>query len=263
MVSESLPKIVFYDLDHKLSPKSRSWSPFTARTALALQHRKLPYTRQPTSYPDIAPFLSSKGVTKPEKGGYTLPAISLHYEDGTEKYIMDSRSIAPVLEELIPASAAHPSLFPDGEKSKELAEAADKASGQGAEEVFGMVVPYIPLILDDGSVPYFLETREKSFKMTMEKLREIHGPATLPPRARKALAPIAKLYVDHAVENASGPFLGGKAEPQYADFINAAMIEWWRCGRGDEVFDEAMEEVDGGVLARVMEALAPMLRQKE
>lgn len=265
--SNALPAITFYDLDHTLHPSSRSWSPATTRISLALQHRRFPYTRVAVSYPDIAALLASKGVAPAaddDDTPFTLPAITLHYADGTEKTIMDSVAIAPLLDSLAPASDRHPKLFPAGAESEEHLVRVRRALNAGAPDDFRKrIVAFVPLILDERGAEYFNQTRAAFFGASMVELREIFEGDDLRAQATAALEPVAKLYVE--LKRAAGPgqeglFLGGRSSPTYPDMVVAAVVEWYRCARGDEVFDGVMEELEGGVLARVMQALRPFLR---
>lgn len=269
-----IPFITFYDVDHTLQPSSRSWSPATVRTYLALQYRQFPFKRQAVSYPDIASVLTSKGIPPAETKSpikYTLPAITLHYSDGTEKTVMDSIAIAPLLEDLAPASASHPSLFPEGEngaKSKALLDRIEEAVDEATDsKTRARIVPWVPLFLDPRGEAYFERTRSASYKASMAEMRARHADDDLPALLGASLDHVAKVYEDclpssaeGGAKTAGGPYLGGRVEPSYADFVTAAVIEWFRCARGDEVVDSVTEQLRGGVLAKVMKGLASMLR---
>ena len=260
MASDALlPRVTFYDIRHTLSPETRSWSPFTIRTALALKHRKIPYKRHTISFGNVASFLASKGVPEPAGKSnikYTLPAISLQYTDGTEEYLMDSTIIARKLEELVPASPEHPSLFPEG--SEHQLDQAEEAIDQAIGHFRGFIIAWTPSILDARGQEYFISSREAMLGATLESKRAQHPDDELPGTLRTALKFITKLY-QH--ENASaGIFCGGRNEPSYSDIVVVACIEWWRCIRGDEIIDDLLKVVENGVLLRVMEHYERALR---
>lgn len=115
------------------------------------------------SYPHIANLLSSKGVPALETSGssmkYTLPAVTLHYADGTEKTDMDSVAIAPLLEELAPPSASRPSLFPAGEDGAETKTVMQRVQAVlqaafGDKQFLLDVIAWMPLVLDSRGAVY-------------------------------------------------------------------------------------------------------------
>ena len=74
--------ITLYDIP-TVAPKI-CWSPNTLKARMTLNFKKAPYKTEWIEYPDIQPFLESRGF-KPAEGAdepaWTLPAIGL--PDGT------------------------------------------------------------------------------------------------------------------------------------------------------------------------------------
>lgn len=313
MSDTKLPKIIFYDIDNILTPPTRSWSPATCRTLLALRHRKLPYTRVAVSYPDIAALLKSKGVAPDQKGPtpYTLPAIDMitasdddiavneandepgnetHAEHGTVvQTIMDSEPISHALEAAVPPSSAHPSLYPL-RRSAALAARMQAVVAAGATAARMHVLPAVPRILDARGREYFERTRREWLGRSLDEVaaqaaEELArdgggggggaGQRGLVGVFEDALEAIAAVYLEEqgrdegegadadadaeGVDVERGPFLGARSQPSYPDFIMVACVEWWRCARGNEVVNQALENVKGGILARVVEGCESLL----
>ncbi|KAL1303426.1 hypothetical protein AAFC00_006816 [Neodothiora populina] len=272
---EALPKIVFYDIDHTLTPSTRSWSPATVRTLLALRYRKLPYTREAISYPDIAGLLKGKYVPPPAglRVPYTLPAIDLIWPSSAEVQnedsqlittIMDSDPISKALETLVPVSDAHPSLFPLGEEShaqvKKIQAAIGAANPKIGKFVYARVFPF----LDPRGREYFVRTRE-SWMENGRTFKDVEKEADMPEAEivecfKQALGDFAKAYADEAAKSgkSDGIYFGGVASPSYADFVCIACIEWWRCAREKEV-DRALAEADGGLFKKIHDEFHDLL----
>lgn len=264
-----LPKITFYDILSTLPPKTpngtRTWSPFTVRTLLALRYRNLPYTRVAVSYPDIAPLLSSKGVApdKEDDNKYTLPAISLQGASPSdpETTMSESLDIARKLESLVPASAAHPSLFPRGEDDVELVARAEEVTGRARRGLWKFVVPHVPdNILDQRGAEYLIRTREASMG-NLPRLKAEMSDEGLPGALEEAVRTYVTFYLEEGGrgDGGEGVFLGQRARPSYADFCVVAAVEWWRCARGDEVVNSALEKVEGGLLMKVVKGCEYLL----
>ncbi|KAF1349074.1 hypothetical protein BDV97DRAFT_399598 [Delphinella strobiligena] len=227
-----LPKIIFYDVQHALSPPftpRSSWSPFTTRTALALVYRNIPYTRVPISYPDVVGLLSSKGVPpalddegRVDDVPFPLPAVDLIYTDchpsishasdekenadtalATETVtIMDSTRISHTLESLLPPSEAHPSLFPLPKTHSQVQKIKAALAAPGLR-LRKQIIPFIPFILDARGEEYFVRTRSAHFGKGLEEVRieaveEAEGEGGLEGVFCDALRGIARVYLEEA-----------------------------------------------------------------
>lgn len=311
-MDQDYPKIMFYDLDHILpSPTllnaplraplasdgtTRSWSPATVASLLALRHRRVPYKRVAVSYPDIAPLLASKGVPPIDaRVKYTLPAIDLIYSDAKgdadTKTIMDSQAIALALESLLPVSPTHPSLFPapfghQGEWTTpniqaQMDHVETKGIDNAISKVGKFVYPFVPAFLDPRGREYFYKTREERFKRSLAEVaaegvaeaKEKYGGNDEDAKAKafeEAVGCIVQIYIGELKqvggekdgsggEGGKGVFYGGRAEPSYPDLMIVACLEWWRCAAGHDVVDNAMRDVEGGLLMEVFKGCEALL----
>lgn len=260
---DGLPKITFYDIDHTLTPSTRSWSPATAVTALCLNYRRLPYTRVAISYPDIANLLKSKNVPPGDnkRTPWTLPAIDLTAVDGTVTTTMDSAAIARVLEKLTPASEAHPSLFPlgvDTAESDAEYELVDNTCDEASREVVRFVIPHVPAFLDERGREYFNRTRKEWLGRSLEEMAAANPDSELEAALERGAGKIAALYADYAGREGQGVFFKGRESPAAVDFVVVAVLEWYRCARG-KVVEEALEKVDGGRVYKVFDSCKHLL----
>ncbi|RAK78719.1 putative glutathione S-transferase [Aspergillus fijiensis CBS 313.89] len=261
-MSTSSP-IHFFDIKSTLSGSERAWSPNTIKTRMVLNYKQLPYTQTFLSYPDIAPFLSHRGVRPQAEGRpYTLPAIChpASLPASPSGMLMDSLAIATHLEEAFPNT---PSLFPSGDASYALALAVSKLMGAVWINAVPLVVPRVADFLDARGREYFIKTRSAQFGKPLSKVR--------PRDAREVERLIDAMKRDMAVivmmlrgrrgnkenddnNDGGGPFFEGKT-PGYADFLVVAVLAWFQ--RGDSTVWAEMLAVGDGEVKALWEACLP------
>lgn len=165
----------------------------TARLILNL--KGIPYKTEWLEYPDIAPTLKSFGVppSEPPDTAYTCPTIRI-----SDKYVMDSRKIADVLEKEHPS----PSLHLDSPILKKVEELAP----QCIAPIAPIFLPRVPrFALNPRSAEYFERTREAAFGMTLSQLEKEKGGES----AWKAAEPKWK-ELGNLLKAEGGPFFMGK-----------------------------------------------------
>lgn len=174
-------------------------------------------------------------------GDYTCPTII--WPDGT--YLMDSKAIAPAIEEKYPTppmpinAPVHPRFI-----------APLRRAMTELRPVFVAQVP--KKILGERSLPYFIETREKSLGMTLEKLEDDNPIIECFKKASPALHEIAEILK----EDASGPFLQG-SRVVYSDIVLASSLLFFK-SMGTEIFEELLKSTgDRGVFEKFLEAMSP------
>lgn len=165
----------------------------TARLVLNL--KGIPYKTEWLEYPDIAPTLKSFGVppNEPPATAYSSPAIRI-----SDKYVMDSRKIADVLEKEHPS----PSLHLDSPIVKKVEELAPQCT----TPLGPVFMPRIPrFVLNPPSAEYFERTRGARFDMTLSQLEKEKGGES----AWKAVEPKWK-ELGNLLKAEGGPFFMGK-----------------------------------------------------
>lgn len=253
------PTIEMYDIS--CTTTRAPWSPFTARTYLALRVLDMPFHRTMVPMVGIRSLLSSAGVSPNSDGDLLLPAITLT-SDGTTRWLNESDDIAAHLQELFVA-AGNPvskSLFPD-EDAREAGKAARKAlreSLYSAEHAWKSLIPAVLDILEPESQQWFVDTRTKSWGkhprdiLTQDApLNEERAGGTVQLLAN-ALRPFSKLYDDKKL------WIGGE-DPVYADLIVVAALQWYSCARPQEL--KQAIEITGGGLEKAWIAAQPLLNE--
>lgn len=256
--------LIFHDLLSQKWPLT--WSPFTIRTLLTLNHLSLTYTHKPTSYPDIADLLKSRSVTPATKGiPYTLPAITT---DG--KTIMDSDEIAY---HLASTSEEHAKkLFPQGQKSRDAVKSFDAKVWKSVlmdQKLWRHLLPFVPAFLDDRGAEYFETTRGQWFG-DLEKLRKEVRAEEADNGLKEAIKEAGKVILEwyEGIEKdgevkKDAVFLYGAEKPQYADFLVVALVQWWVFTRGEEVVMGALQKVENGRIAKIVRGCEALLKPKE
>lgn len=200
----------------------------------------IPYTEQYVSYPDIAPLLKSYGVpANPSGFSYTLPAIyhpeSLKGKVPGDAILSESVAIAHHLDDLYPAAPHH--AFPDPKPASEAlwAESEDMlrkiifapAGGHG----YRLLMPRIPLILDDRGAEHFIRTRQASHP---DKLSPLEWGSVDIEDDWKAMEPSVRAYNAYlarkraqaeAEGRGKGPFLWGETLSM-GDIYLAGILVW-------------------------------------
>ncbi|KAJ9091899.1 hypothetical protein QFC19_008926 [Naganishia cerealis] len=234
------------------SPQSsQSWSPNTLKTRLLLNAKAIPYTEQYVSYPDIAPLLTSYGVLPNEKGyTFTLPAI---YHPETVKDVgpggqimTESTAIAHHLDSLYPSSAVQAFPEPKNESTVLWKEAEhhlraivfQQEEGKG----YRLLMPQIPLILDDRGSEYFIRTRAETHPQHISPLQ---WGSPNPENDWSAIRPAVLAYLKYhestrdaavsAGRGGQGPFLWGD-KVTMGDIYLVSVLVWFRSA-GEEMLD--------------------------
>lgn len=176
------------------------FSPFCWRIRMALLHKGLEF--------EVHPWRFSERSATADSGHNSVPII----RDG-ESWVGDSWEIARYLDLQYPT---RPTLMagPEGEAHARL------VSGLCGTLIFPAVIRIALLpaygLLDDGSKPYFRESREQMFG---KRLEDIHADeATGRAGLGTALAPFDEVLT-------ACPFING-AEPAYADYLLFGVLKW-------------------------------------
>jgi glutathione S-transferase len=190
---------------------NRRFSPYCWRAKLALAHKGLEVETIPWRFTDkeVIAF-SSQG---------RVPVLV----DG-DKVVSDSWAIAEYLEDAYPE---RPSLLngAGGRAVTRFVNAWADTNLNGA--LIRLVLTDIHKHLHEKDKPYFRESREKRFGVTLEAYvanRDEHRPAL-----HKALDPMRLTLKQQ-------PFLGGDA-PAYADYIVLGSFQWARCISGYKLLE--------------------------
>lgn len=204
LVIESLEEFV----EHLFSPRFKDlestdqWC--TAR--LVLNFKGIPYKTEWLEYPDIAPTFKSFGIppNEPPATAYTSPTIRI-----SDKYVMDSRKIADVLEEEKPS----PSLHLDSPVLKKVEELVPQCITQIAP----VFIPRAPrYALNPPSAEYFERTRMAKFAMPLSQLEKEKGGES----AWKAAEPQWK-ELGALLKAEGGPFFMGKTGKHIGSLLSS------------------------------------------
>ncbi|KAK2787616.1 hypothetical protein FQN51_003111 [Onygenales sp. PD_10] len=256
MTDPSTP-VHFFDLTSSLPPPRTSWSPFTLRTRLALNLKRIPYTQSYTSYPDIQPLLQSLSVPPlPGRIPYSLPAIhhpaSLSTLNPSNATINDSGPIALHLERAFP-SPQYPALFPSA-ASYPLAVAVDRIITILIAHTRRILMAKVPAILDERGAEFFRRTRAGLFGCPVEEY-VFKGREELEGGWRELEGEVEVLVRMLRGEGGNeGPFFEG-ATAGYADLMVVAFLGWYE--RVDRKDWERIVAVGDGGLGRLWEACLP------
>ncbi|KAL9020062.1 MAG: hypothetical protein Q9185_002676 [Variospora sp. 1 TL-2023] len=219
-------QITFFDLPRK--PTNKCWSANAWKTRLILNYKSIPYTTEWLEFADIAPHHKALSIPpNPEipdlpkdfPSAYTIPTI--HFlKDGT--YMQDSGALARELEKRYPSPSLH----------------LDTPQQAAIEALWSKMLPILlPAItpqivadlLTERSAAYFVETRERAFKIKMSDWEKIEADT-----AWAEAAPALTGFGD-VLREKGGPFVLG-AEPSYADFIVVAVMQFMRAA-GEGIFE--------------------------
>lgn len=227
MAASNQDQITFFDIPSK---DGHTWSFNPWKTRFVLNYKSLPYHTAWTEYPDIAPVLSPHlppAVPPPSTSSYTIPAI--RFPDGT--YLMDSKKIALELETRYPAPQ-YPSLHLDSPVLAKL-EAIFPRLIKG---LYGVFVPgVVKRVLGPKSQPYFTETREANFGMSLDELEKKLGGESVYEAIGDDLKEVTEL-----LKETEGKFFEGD-KVTYADFVWAGLLSFMRGAAGEEGFGKLLE----------------------
>jgi glutathione S-transferase len=188
---------------------NRPFSPHAWKVVMALKHKGLDYTEQPTPFTQI-PIIEN-GFSK------TVPIL----RDGNE-LIRDSFDIAVYLEERYPD---RPTLF-GGEGGKALSRFVEGFSQTVVHGAIARIaIKSVHDTLGETDRAYFRKSREAIFGRSLEEVAA--------DRQREIETFAEKLKpVTHTLK--FQPFLGGEA-PLFADYILFGALQWLRVTDGADV----------------------------
>jgi glutathione S-transferase len=178
------------------------FSPYCWRVKLAMAHKNLPFETVPWHFTDKAAIAFS-GQTK-------VPVLV----DG-DTVLHESETIAEYLEDHY---ANEPSLFGDGPQRALTRFIKHWAEDTLHPAIGRLVVPDIFALIRAQDQPYFRETREKMFGLTIEALAAKR--AEFEPVLKMVLNPLRRTLTMQ-------PFISG-AGPAYADHIVFGALQWGR-----------------------------------
>jgi glutathione S-transferase len=203
-------KRVLYDL--AAAEADRRFSPYCWRTKMALAHKGLPVETIPWRF-------TEKDVIAPSG----QPLVPVLIDNG--RWVSDSWTIANYLEDTYPQA---PSLF-GGAAARSLTRYYSTAGDAMGPPLARMLALDIHERIAEKDRPYFRESREKRFGMTLEAAvsdREQRLPAF-----RDSLAPLRTALK-------AQPFFGGET-PLYADYAVFGPFQWARCISPFRILDAA------------------------
>lgn len=257
---EASRSVACFPLAHRLTYHTgyrKSWSPNTLKTRLLLNAMQIPYTEQFISYPDIAPLLDSYGVPQdPEEEAYTLPAIyhpeSLKGKTPGDKMLSDSIAIAGHLDALYPDAPVH--AFPEPKADSEMLWQESQHLLRGLISAirgkgYRLLMPRIPLILDDRGAEYFIRTRTADHPQNLSPLKWGSEDAEEDWRTMTPYVEAYNAYLlrkrDEANEagGRNGPFLWGETLSM-GDIYLVSVLVWFRAA-GQELLDRLLAIGEG------------------
>ncbi|KAJ3827161.1 hypothetical protein F5880DRAFT_1475014 [Lentinula raphanica] len=227
-------RIVFYDIP--FAKPNICWSPNTWKARYCLNYKGLAYRTEWVEYPDIEALCIKIGAapTSVEDKGtarYTLPVI---YDPSTGQVISESFNIAVYLETTYPDT---PRVFPSGTRALHSA-FAHHAYSQLVNQPLG---PFVrPLVFEKlpvgKSQEYYRRAREALYNVKVEDWAprgEVRAKEWK--KVEKCLVMFGK-YLEATKDEAGGGFICG-AEPTFADFVIAGILQWCKEGFGAESVD--------------------------
>ena len=193
--------IRLYDL--AAADPAQRFSPYCWRIHMALKHKRLAFDTIPWRFSDKDAIAFS--------GQGAVPVLV----DG-DRTVSDSWRIAEYLEEAYPGA---PSLFgsPDGKRHARFIKHWTESSLHPL--VSRMIILDIHDELHDGDKPYFRQSREKRYGMSLEQV--MADRETTRKTFASALAPLRLAVSEQA-------FLHGE-QPGFADYVVHGMFQWSRC----------------------------------
>ena len=163
---------------------------------------------------------------------------------------MDSLKIAHALEERYP----DPPLRMDSPYLTKLVNEKDGLMAPLRAAMFGNFVARVPeVLLNEASIPYWEETRNKRVGMPIKEYEALHGgKAGFEAAGRGGMKEVTAMLKEHP----EGPFFEGK-EVGYADFVWAGFLLFLKRG-GEDLYEGAVEvSGDRSVHDALLEAVRP------
>ncbi|KAF7846278.1 hypothetical protein BT93_L4718 [Corymbia citriodora subsp. variegata] len=237
-------EITLYDL---ASRQHKCWSLNPWKTRFVLNFKQLPYNTIWLEYPDIKPTLSPHLPPNSTSTGYSSPTIRLP----TNKFISDSRVIATELEQLHP----EPSMNLDSVYLSQV----ETLMPQIMTALAPLFIPEVPkTILNDASLEYWYETREKRFDgMKLDQVAKEQGGDIAIRAAQVPLMAVSKLLIEN-----EGPFF--EKEVGYVDFVWCGFLVFMVKAVGEE-WTQKIREIGGvpEVHEKLVEAMKPWLERDD
>ncbi|KAF6767599.1 Glutathione S-transferase, N-terminal [Kalmanozyma brasiliensis GHG001] len=250
------PSVTFYDIS--CTSTSEPWSPYTARTYLALRVLGIPFERKLVPMARIVSTLDGLGVKRTGEGRHTLPAIAITSSTGEKQWFTDSTGIAEALQKLYLDHGGDltTSLFPDAASRDVIKEYLPCVKrGMYSEERWKSIIPAVIHILEPESQEFFDRTRTEDWGKSPYEILKTDakeneeregGVAKL---YANCMLPYAELYENK--EKKQGVWLGGE-QPVYADLMILALLQWYKCAN-TEAFEEGLK-INGGTLQQAWHA---------
>ncbi|KAF9565366.1 hypothetical protein CPC08DRAFT_683862 [Agrocybe pediades] len=221
--------IIFYDVSANVPGKA--WSSNTWKIRYALNYKGLPFKTEWVALPDVEEQCKKVGIKptgkaawNPEKDYYTLPAI---HDTSTGVRLADSIKIAKYLDETYPDT---PRIFPDPASVGLQLAFADAYSTKMSPAVFlGFFAGLSKL--DERTVEYLRQTREKKWGKTMEEM--VPTGEKLVQEWEKLTKSLDKFDKWYGETDDKGPFMMGDVV-SWADFVVGAQMMWMTIMWGEE-----------------------------
>ncbi|KAL4769745.1 hypothetical protein BDW60DRAFT_224618 [Aspergillus nidulans var. acristatus] len=218
-----------FDLASALPQPSTSWSANTTKIRLVLNYKRIPYTQSYTSYPNIAPILSSLGIqphpaASANPAPYTLRAIthpSLISDRNPHGALLDSLPIAQHLDKVFPG----PSIFPAGAKSVNLVITVNDAMSTVIQKGIPLLLPATLPTPDLWGGEYLARTWEWKLGKAVEEMKpssEIDVQRICEDMA-EAMKPVVALLQ----QTREGVYFEGQ-QPGFADFVLVGLLAWFK-----------------------------------
>lgn len=155
---------------------------------------------------------------------YTIPAVML--PDGT--YMQDSRPIANEIEKRHPSPSVH--------LDSPILAKLEKIMPQAGPTLIPVFMPAVPKrLLNEASVPYWYETREKRVGMKLDQLEREKGGQSAWDNFKPHLDEVTAMLK----EDSSGPYFMGK-EVSYADFVWGGFLIFMQ-RIGTDLYEKTLE----------------------
>lgn len=217
--------ITFYDI----TTTNGCMSPYTWKTRLALNYKKIAYKTHWLTFVGVEPYLQALGAKPTTKkpapddaeDWYTCPVLSIPTQSGPPKIVENSDTIAELLDADYPNT---PKLFPPGTAALQYAFLQHFYGG--AYEVLGtLTLPGIPGILDAENAAYVSESRARWFGSPLSEWAPVGSAkrAALWATAEATWGKLKTAVYDKRETGTDGPWLTGAA-PVYADFAVVAVL---------------------------------------
>lgn len=227
-------------------------SPYTWKTRLALNYKKIAYKTHWLTFLGLEPYLKAIGAKPTTKkpapdnaeDWYTCPVLSIASQSGAPKIVEDSDKIAEFLDAAYPDT---PRLFPAGTKALQYAFIQYLYAGAG-KSVITLTIPGLPEILDEENAEHVNETRQRWFgggvPLSEWAPQGSEKRAALWAAAETAWGQLKTAVYDKRATGSDGPWLTGSA-PVHADFAVVALLGYVHATVPEDEWEQMMTWHDG------------------